>query len=153
MLSMKSVCPICHFCTRLYRSRLFRYFCFLFSSLSILFLSLMPSHAVDSNFSPKVQLWDLPFHTLAYFTITASAILALRSSSKPLTALVRLQFLTVYVLIGAVLELLQTTPWVGRACTLTDFYSNLIGASLAALIIRTKWLLPFPSATAPVSMP
>lgn len=100
-----------------------------------LYLSLMSGHAVQTNFSPEVQSYDIYAHALFYFLLTSAALFC--RPFTPIPESIRIALL--FAIMGGVLELLQ--PFVNRTCTVIDFSHNCIGAALAALLYSLLFLL------------
>ena len=119
---------------------LLRHAAFATSVLLATYASLLPRETVDSDIPKSVQSFELPFHAGVYFVVTLTAMLAL-ARRRPDSA-TRLDFFLAGSLLGAALEILQATlPWVARTCTLSDFFSNMAGAALAAALVPPSWLL------------
>ena len=98
-------------------------------------MTLLPSVEVEKTFTPEVRAFQLEFHSLCYFALTTLAFLAF-AEKKPR----RLDMFFTFMTYGGILELLQATPQVSRACEKIDFTMNTIGAAIACiaspLIIR-----------------
>ncbi|MGI5869802.1 MAG: VanZ family protein [Kiritimatiellia bacterium] len=119
---------------------LFRHAIFAISVLLASYASLLPHETVESDIPANVQAFDLVFHMGAYFVVTFTAMLAL--ARERLDAATRLNFFLGATLFGAVLEILQATlPGVARTCTLSDFFSNMAGAALAAALTPSDWII------------
>jgi len=119
---------------------LLRHAAFATSVLLATYVSLLSRETVDSDIPRSVQAFDLPFHAGVYFVVTLTAMLAL-ARRRPDSA-TRLNFFLGGTLMGAVLEILQATlPWVARSCTLSDFFSNMAGAALAAALVPARWIV------------
>lgn len=116
-----------------------RHAAFVTSVLLVTYASLLPRETVDSDIPKNVQSYELPFHAGVYFVVTLTAMLALaRRRPDPAT---RLDFVLGATLFGATMEILQATlPWVARTCTLSDFFSNMAGAALAAALVPSGWI-------------
>ena len=119
---------------------LLRHAAFATSVLLATYASLLPRETVDSDIPKTVQAFELPFHAGVYFVVALTAMLALaRRRPDPAT---RLNFFLGATLFGAVLEILQATlPWVARTCTLSDFFSNMAGAAIAAALVPSRWIV------------
>ena len=119
---------------------LLRHAAFATSVLLATYASLLPRETVDSDIPKNVQAFELPFHAGVYFVVTLTAMLAL-ARRRPDSA-TRLNFFLGATLFGAVLEILQATlPWVARTCTLSDFFSNMAGAAIAAALVPSGWIV------------
>ena len=113
---------------------------FLICSGAVVYLSLIPYTVVDAEVPPRLQSLDVPFHTLVYFFIGASAMLARAKSDITLAG--RLNIGLACGMLGALLEILQATvPGICRSCTVIDYFSNLCGAAIAVAIIPTRFLI------------
>lgn len=90
-------------------------------------LSLQPHATVDAMYSPELQAWDFAAHFALYAALAAAACLAFvprgRGAWRGLLAAA-----LALCCLGAVLELLQATPFVGRSCSLSDALCNAAGA-------------------------
>ncbi len=112
---------------------------FFVSATAAISASLIPHTTVDADIPPKVQSYELPFHVVVYFVVTLTAMVAFARRRRD--SATRLDFLLAGALFGAVMEILQATlPGVGRTATLRDFFSNLLGAALAAAFVPSRWL-------------
>ena len=119
---------------------LLRHAAFATSVLLATYASLLPRETVDSDIPKSVQAFELPFHAGVYFVVTLTAMLAL-ARHRP-NAATRLNFVLGATIFGAVLEILQATlPWVARTCTLSDFFSNMAGAAIAAALVPSGWIV------------
>ena len=100
-------------------------------------MTLLPGTEVEHNFSPEVRSLQLEFHCLCYFALGTLALLAFMDK-KPR----RLDIFFIIAAYGGLLEILQSTQFVGRACERVDFCMNTLGAAIACLAFpRVKRLL------------
>lgn len=106
----------------------------------VTYLSLLPSVRVESDFSPSLQAYDLPFHVFVYSILTFTTIWAIARQETQKRD--RINLFLVCSLFGATLEILQAVlPSVNRSCTISDFLSNMAGAAFAAAFFPLSKLL------------
>ena len=102
-------------------------------------LSLQPRATVDAMYSPSLQSWDSAAHFALHAALGALACAAFvpRGAGawrRRLAAALALSCL------GAALELLQATPWVGRSCMLSDALADAAGAFAGAFAFPARFL-------------
>ena len=100
-------------------------------------LSLQPRASVDAMYSPEIQSWDLAVHAALYAALAALACGGFVRRG-PGSWRGRLAVWILLAGLGAVLELLQTLPAVGRSCSLSDVLSNAAGALAGALLAPAR---------------
>ena len=102
-------------------------------------LSLQPHSTVDAMYPPEVQAWDFSVHAAMYATLAVLACAAFVPRTSD-TWRKRLVAALALACLGAVLELLQATPFVARSCSLSDALHNTAGALIGAFLLSRRAL-------------
>lgn len=102
-------------------------------------LSLQPHATVDAMYPPEVQAWDFAVHAAMYAALAVLACAAFVPRA-PGAWRKRLVVALALACLGAVLELLQATPFVARSCSLSDALHNTVGALIGAFILPSRAL-------------
>ncbi len=114
------------------------FFSLLFVDLA---LSLQPHATVDAMYPPEVQALDFAVHAVMYAMLAILACAAFIPRA-PDAWRKRLVVALALACLGAVLELLQATPFVARSCSISDALHNTAGALIGAFLLPSRALRP-----------
>ena len=104
---------------------------------AIAFVSLWSHNNLEAHVSHDIQSRDYMIHFFCYLVLSAMALWSFGRRSRPRCS--RLFAALLCFSYGALMEVLQTLPAVGRSCSLTDIRNNLLGALVGALLPRFLW--------------
>ena len=104
---------------------------------AIAFVSLWSHENLETYVSEDVQSRDNMIHAVCYFVLAATALWSCGRAERPWRSrILAVLFCFGY---GALMELLQMLPVVGRNCSLKDILDNLLGAAIACLLFPRAW--------------
>lgn len=107
----------------------------------IAFVSLWSHGNIEEHVPQEVQSKDYVIHLGCYAVLAACGIWAWARRSAPWRS--RALVAAFCFFYGALMEVLQLLPIVGRSCSLSDIRQNAIGAILGALVVpRLLWPHP-----------
>ena len=104
----------------------------------IAFVSLWSHDNLEEHVPKEVQSKDYMIHLACYAILAACGLWAWARRSAPWQS--RVLVAAFCILYGALMEVLQLLPIVGRSCSLSDIRQNAMGAILGALVVpRLLW--------------
>lgn len=110
---------------------------FFVALLEVIFVSLLSGSNVEEYVSDDIQQNGGIVHLVCYCTLSAVALWAYgRRSRVWKSRVVAILFCAAF---GALMELLQQLPLIGRCGSLSDIRDNVVGALVSGLFFPKRW--------------